>query len=287
MVIFFFGIHLSILLPQQLSGLISWVFTVNCQWFSTDGNFNDAMATEIMRSRSFCFNFIFFLHTGDYIILGAIQLSKLNVINCMWLHTSKLELMTPLSGKETQTELQSWGLCRTVMFWGLGADPDILALWVCQARFNVCEAELEDTPGNMGSRGLLCEAQRRRGKFQRPRWREGKRQKEKAAAVRCQLCCKAKAKQFSNVRGVFNLSIMPKMSHTITENYGVQPYRIPKTSVWCIFILQQKLFCSYMHKMVFPHFLSIRICCRHSSESSQSSSRNHLQWRPAFRWETP
>lgn len=173
------------------------------------------------------------------------------------------------------------------MFWGLGADPDILALWVCQARFNVCEAELEDTPGNMGSRGLLCEAQRRRGKFQRPRWREGKRQKEKAMAVRCQLCCKAKAKQFSNVRGVFNLSILPKTSHTITENYGVQPYRIPKTSVWCIFILQQKLFCSYMHKMVFPHFLSIRICCRHSSESSQSSSRSHLQWRPAFRWETP
>lgn len=57
MVIFFFWIHLSILLPQQLSGLISWVFTVNCQWFSTDGNFNDALATEIMRSRSFCFNF--------------------------------------------------------------------------------------------------------------------------------------------------------------------------------------------------------------------------------------
>lgn len=155
----------------------------------------------------------------------------------MWLHTSKFyELMTPLSGKERETELQSWGLCRTVMFWGLGADPDILALWVCQARFNVCEAELEDTPGNMGSRGLLCEAQRRRGKFQGPRQREGKRQKEKAMAVTCQLCCRDKPKQ---VRVVFNLSITPRTSHTITENYGVQTYRIPKTScVWRIFILQ-------------------------------------------------
>lgn len=29
----------------------------------------------------------------------------------------------------------------------------------------MCEAGLEDTPGNVGSRGLDCEAQRRRGNF--------------------------------------------------------------------------------------------------------------------------
>lgn len=70
------------------------------------------------------------------------------------------------------------GCAELLCFEVLGADPDILAVWVCQARFNVCEAELEDTPGNMGSRGLLCEAQRRRGKFHCPRWREGMRPKK-------------------------------------------------------------------------------------------------------------
>lgn len=130
----------------------------------------------------------------------------------------------------------------------------------------MCEAELADTPGNMGSRGLVCEAQRRRENFSvRDVEKEGdsfaarvKRctvstsagvaqteDKEEQTESRLKHSCQTPAVLQSSTKPFFNLKGLPKLKITHRNHIKMQHielYRIPMTSSHGVFLSFGRMF---------------------------------------------